>query len=93
MSYPSTLQAPGGLPQDVPTRPITLHDVIRDCGGTSAVARGLELSVQSVYGWVRQGHIPFSDLQGKTTYSEKIAAMQRTGSLTAAEIRRLGLRL
>lgn len=93
MSYPSTLQEGGHVPQGVPTRPVTLHDVIKDCGGTASVAKTLNLSVQSVYGWVRLGHLPFSDLQGKTKYSEQIADMQRTGTLSAAEIRRLGLRL
>lgn len=93
MSCPSTLPVSREGQLGIPTRPVTLHDVIRDCGGTSAVAAELKLSVQSVYGWVRQGHIPFSDLQGKTDYSDKIAQLQRVGTLTSVEIRRLGLRL
>lgn len=77
----------------VPTRPITLRDVIKDCGGVSDVAPRLGVSAPSIYGWVSQGHLPLSDLQGRTNYSETLASMQREGKLSAAEIRRIGLRL
>lgn len=78
---------------NVPTRPVTLRDVIKDCGGAAIVAKGLGVSAPSVYGWVSQGHIPLSDLHGKTSYSDQLASMQRAMKLTAVEIRRLGLRI
>jgi len=87
------------LPQEfcpdpnVPTRPVTLRDVIKDCGGAALVAAGIGVSAPSVYGWVSQGHIPLSDLHGKTSYSDQLASMQRTMKLTPVEIRRLGLRI
>lgn len=74
-----------------PTRPVTLRDVLLDCGGPLKVASAFGLAASTVYGWSRQGHVPLSDLQGKTTYSEKLAEMQIEGRLAAAEIRRLGL--
>lgn len=74
-------------------QPETLRELIADCGGVPDVAKRLKRSNQYVHEWIQKGHLPFSELKGKTKYSEKIAAMQRTGSLTAAEIRRLGLRL
>lgn len=81
------------LVPEVPTRPVTLRDVIKDCGGAALVAAGIGVSTPSVYGWMSQGHIPLSDLHGKTSYSDQLASMQRTMSLTAVEIRRLGLRV
>lgn len=74
-------------------QPKTLREVIKDCGGVSAVARRFQRSNQSVDEWMQRGHLPFSDLKGKTTYSEELAEMQQEGSLTAAEIRRIGFRL
>lgn len=80
-------------PLDVPTRPVTLQDVVKDCGGASHVSDELGLSANSVYLWVKQGHLPLSDLQGRTDYGEQLASMQKSLSLSASEIRRLGLRL
>lgn len=79
----------------VPTRPVTLRDVIKDCGGALLVAEKLGISSPSVYGWVGQGHLPDSDLrlEGGTNYSDQLAKMQREGALSAAVIRRLGRRL
>lgn len=73
-----------------PTRPVTLRDVIKDCGGVAIVAPSLGVSAPSVYGWISQGHLPFSDLQGRTTYSDTLATMQNELPLTAEDIRRLG---
>ena len=77
----------------IPTRPVTLRDVIKDCGGASVVASGIGVAAPSVYGWMSQGHLPLSELHGKTNYSDQLAAMQRSMRLSAVEIRRLGLRL
>ncbi|WP_413614787.1 helix-turn-helix domain-containing protein [Halomonas cupida] len=54
------------------------------------VAPSLGVSAPSVYGWISQGHLPFSDLQGRTTYSDTLATMQNELPLTAEDIRRLG---
>lgn len=78
---------------NAPTRPVTLRDIIKDCGGVAIVAPSLGVSAPSVYGWISQGHLPLSDLQGRTTYSETLASMQNELFLTAADIRRLGLRV
>lgn len=84
-----------GLSQQeaVPTRPVTLQDVVKDCGGAAHVAQVLGITANSVYGWVKQGHLPLSDLQGRTDYSDQLASMQKSLALSAPEIRRLGLRL
>lgn len=74
-------------------QPETLRDLIKDCGGVSAVARRLKRSNQYIHEWMQRGHLPFSDLKGKTTYSEELAEMQQKGSLSPAEIRRIGFRL
>lgn len=80
-----------------PLRPVTLRDVLIDCGGPAQVAKQLGLAVTTVYGWSRKGRIPDSDLKhvpsGGTTYSDAISSMQRTGGLTPSAIRRLGRRL
>lgn len=72
---------------------LTLKDVIADCGGVTSVAKRLKRSNQYVHEWIQKGHLPLSDLKGRTTYSETLASMQNELSLTAAEIRRLGLRV
>lgn len=92
-STPEVLARPAQPAQTIPTRPVTLRDVIKDCGGASTVAHKLRVSAPSVYGWISQGHLPLSDLQGRTNYSEQLAGMQITMCLSAVEIRRLGLRL
>lgn len=71
----------------------TLKDIIADCGGITVVAKRLKRSNQSVHEWVQNGHLPLSDLKGRTKYSETLSAMQNELSLTAADIRRLGLRV
>ncbi|MCE8042468.1 hypothetical protein HOP60_09910 [Halomonas daqingensis] len=83
----------GDSPASIPTRPVTLRDVVKDAGGAALVAERLQLTATSVYGWINQGHLPLSDLQGRTTYSEQLAKMQKTLTLSPVEIRRLGLRL
>ena len=72
---------------------VTLRDLIKDCGGPSVVARRLQRTPQAVHKMMRQGHLPLTELQGKTAYSEALASMQKEGSLSAAEIRRIGFRL
>lgn len=76
-----------------PLRPVTLRDVVKDCGGVASVAKSIGVSVPSVYGWLSQGHLPLSELHGKTTYSDQLSLLQTTMNLTAVEIRRLGLRI
>ncbi|MFI0474648.1 hypothetical protein ACGLWX_18200 [Halomonas sp. HMF6819] len=85
--------APGDI--SVATRPVTLRDVIKDCGGATHVAKKLEVSVPSVYEWIGKGHLPYSDLrlEGATTYSDQLSQLQQKGRLSAAAIRRLGRRL
>ncbi|MDT8895454.1 hypothetical protein RSO41_12385 [Halomonas sp. I1] len=75
------------------TQPTSLKDVINDCGGAPAVAKRLRRSNQYVHEWLQRGHLPLSELTGRTRYSETLASMQREGKLSAAEIRRIGLRL
>lgn len=81
--------------EQVPLRPVTLRDVISDCGGFSVVADALDMAVTTVYDWSRRGRVPDSDLKpkGGTSYSDQLAKMQREGKLSAAVIRRLGRRL
>lgn len=81
----------------IPLRPITLRDVFKDCGGPSTVAEQLGVAITTVYDWQRKGRVPDSDLkdadQGGTAYSDSIAKIQRSGSLSPRDIRRLGRRL
>lgn len=81
----------------VPVRPITLRDVLADCGGPLAVAKKLRVAPTTIYTWSRAGRVPDSDLKtsenGGTTYSDQLADMQKAGSLTGGAIRRLGRRL
>lgn len=98
MSYPAVESYPPNEAGElgIPTRPVTLRDVIQDCGGTPFAASELGLSIQSVYFWIRQGRVPDSDLKtgkGRTTYADTLASMQRTGTLSAAQIRLLGRQL
>ncbi|MDW5376812.1 hypothetical protein R6258_07745 [Halomonas sp. HP20-15] len=72
---------------------MTLKELINDCGGTRIVAKGLGCTPQNVHKMIKQGHLPLSELNGRTRYSDQLARMQKTGALTAAEIRRLGMRL
>jgi len=74
-------------------KPHTLKDVITDCGGVTRVAKRLKRSNQYIHEWIQKGHLPFSELKGRTRYSEALAEMQQKGSLSASEIRRIGLRL
>ncbi len=74
-------------------QPMTIRDLITDCGGVTLVARALGRSNQYVHEWIQRGHLPLSDLKGRTDYSEQLARMQQTGRLTPVEIRRIGLRL
>lgn len=81
--------------EQVPLRPVTLRDVISDCGGFSVVAEALDVAVTTVYDWSRRGRVPDSDLKqdGGTSYSDKIASLQRIGKLSPSSIRRLGRRI
>lgn len=94
---PTTLQhAPVPEEQDqIPLRPVTLRDVLIDCGGPGAVAEELSLARTTVYDWSRKGRVPDSDLLevGGTTYSDTIARMQKTLKLSPSAIRKLGRRL
>ncbi|SFU86284.1 hypothetical protein SAMN04487955_11167 [Halomonas korlensis] len=78
-------------------RPVTLRDVLIDCGGPAQVAKQLGLAVTTVYDWSRKGRVPDSDLKhvqsGGTTYSDSISSLQRTGGLAPSAIRRMGRRL
>lgn len=69
---------------------ITLALVIQDCGGHAAVARALDLQRASVWEWANRGRLPWTELDGRTAYSSVLAGMQRTGTLTAEQIRVLG---
>ena len=95
MNLPTESLTPMIADHDVPLRPITLYDVIKDCGGPNAVADLLSVSPSTVTDWTRRGRIPDSDLrlEGGTNYSDQLAEMQREGNLSAAVIRRLGRRL
>lgn len=97
MTAPSTVAPPvyPESPDQVPLRPVTLRDVINDCGGPAAVAEELKVAISTVADWARRGRVPDSDLkiEGGTTYSDQIARMQRTGRLSPTVIRRLGRRL
>lgn len=70
-----------------------LEALLYDCGGPSRVAEALGISRIAVWGWVDRGHIPLTDLTGRTAYSDRLVGMQRTKRLTSADIRRIGLRL
>lgn len=78
-----------------------LEAVIYDCGGPEQVYRAVGLSKTSVWGWIKNGRLPLTEVtpadddprRGKTNYSDLLAGMQRGGRLTASEIRRIGLRL
>lgn len=74
-------------------QPMTIRDLITDCGGVTRVAKTLGRSNQYVHEWIQKGHLPLSDLKGRTDYSEQLAGMQQKGKLSPAEIRRIGLRL
>lgn len=70
----------------------TLRQLIRDCGGPSAVARRLGCSTQNVYGMIQRGHLPYSELH-EPRRAEVLASMQRKGTLTADQIRLIGFGL
>lgn len=70
-----------------------LEALIYDCGGPERVAEATGLAKTSIWGWIGRGHLPLTDVKGKTRYSELLAGMQRKGRMTAADIRRIGLRL
>ncbi len=85
------MASPPPVPADASSD--TLAAVLQDCGGYAKVSRKLGLKRASVWEWARNGRLPWSELDGRTDYSSEIAGMQRTGTLTADEIRRLGLTL
>jgi hypothetical protein len=70
-----------------------LEALMYDCGGPSPVAEALGVSRVSVWSWIERGHLPWTELDGRTQYSERIAGMQRRGRLSPVEIRRIGLRV
>ncbi len=70
-----------------------LEAFLYDCGGPSRVAEALGISRIAVWGWVDRGHIPLTDLTGRTSYSGRLAGMQQTKGLSPVDIRRIGLRL
>ncbi len=74
-------------------QPMTIRDLITDCGGVTRVAKAVGRSNQYVHEWIQRGHLPLSELKGRTDYSEKLAGMQQEGSLSPVDIRRIGLRL
>ncbi len=67
----------------------TLRGLIHDCGGPTAVARELGCSPQWVHSMIQRGHLPYSELKEKKR-AEVLAGMQKTGNLTANQIRRIG---
>ncbi|MDX1488277.1 MAG: hypothetical protein R3268_08760 [Acidiferrobacterales bacterium] len=71
----------------------TMRALIDDCGGPTAVGTGVGRTAQSICEWIEKGRMPWTELDGRTSYSEQIAKMQKTGRLTARQIRRIGLRL
>ncbi len=70
-----------------------LEELIYDCGGPTAVARALGLKTQSVWDWIDKGRVPWTDLDGRTSYSETMAKLQKQGRMKAVQIRRLGLNI
>ena len=72
---------------------LSLSDVIADCGGPVPVAKALGFAHQSVREWIDNGHLPLSELKGRTNYSDKLARMQQKGKLTAAQIKRIGFKV
>lgn len=67
----------------------TLRELIRDCGGPTAVARELGCSTQNVHKMIQRGHLPYSELRERSR-ADVLAGMQREGGLTADQIRRIG---
>lgn len=74
----------------MPKNETSLFDVIADCGGPTKVAGALGKARQSIWEWIRNGHLPLSELKGRTRYSDELAQMQRSGGLTADDIRKIG---
>ncbi|WP_445157633.1 hypothetical protein [Halomonas sp. E14] len=70
----------------------TLRELIKDCGGPSAVARELGCSTQNVHKMIQRGHLPYSELRERSR-AEVLAGMQKKGDLTADQIRRIGFGL
>lgn len=70
-----------------------LEALIYDCGGPERVAEAVGIAKTSVWKWIRKGHLPLTDLYGRTSHSETLARMQRAGRMSATEIRRIGLKV
>lgn len=75
------------------TEQTALEKLFNDCGGTRVVSGALGKARQSVWEWGKRGRLPLSEVKGTTDYSKTLAKMQKTGKLSAAEIRRIGLNI
>lgn len=75
------------------TEQTALEELFHDCGGIRVVSEALGKARQSVWEWGKRGYLPTTELKGSTTYSEKLAEMQKSGKLSPAEIRRIGLNI
>lgn len=71
----------------------SLDAVIADCGGPVPVSKALGLAHQSVREWIENGHLPLSEVKGRTRYSNKLARMQQKLRLTPKQIRGIGFEL
>lgn len=83
----------GDMAKAQPSNSPSLTEVIYDCGGPVPVARELGKAHQSVREWLVNGHLPLSEIKGRTNYSETLARMQKKGRLTAAQIKLIGIKL
>ena len=61
--------------EDLLTSKQALEAAIKVVGGNKSAFKSANISPQMVYGWLRIGHIPWSDVQGKTQYAEEILSV------------------
>ncbi len=69
---------------------MTLHELIRDCGGPTAVARVLECTPQNIHKMIKRGYLPDCDRREKKR-AEALAPLQQRGTLTPEQIRAIGV--
>lgn len=55
----------------------SLRTIIRRAGGTNHVARECGVTSGAVSQWLKQGHLPLSEVQGTTDYAKTLIRLAR----------------